>query len=48
MDVQAWPALLYKAGATRVAGEAFDLTNVQDGLFEGFLVERVSFCVFIS
>ncbi|KAG0696583.1 hypothetical protein DFH29DRAFT_879255 [Suillus ampliporus] len=29
------------AGAAGVAGEAFDLTNVQDGLFEGFLVERV-------
>ncbi|KAG2117891.1 uncharacterized protein F5147DRAFT_806552 [Suillus discolor] len=41
MDARAWPALLYKAGATGVAGEAFDLTNVQDGLFEGFLVERV-------
>ncbi|KAG2127025.1 hypothetical protein BD769DRAFT_1668151 [Suillus cothurnatus] len=41
MDARAWPALLYKAGATGVAGEAFDLTNVQDGLFEGFLVEHV-------
>jgi hypothetical protein len=38
MDAQAWPALLYKAGATGVAGEAFDLTNVQDGLFEEFLL----------
>ncbi|KAG0705116.1 hypothetical protein DFH29DRAFT_997158 [Suillus ampliporus] len=41
MDAQAWPTLLYKAGATGVAGKAFDLTNVQDGLFDGFLVERV-------
>ncbi|KAG2150879.1 hypothetical protein DEU56DRAFT_962418 [Suillus clintonianus] len=41
MDARAWPALLYKAGAAGVAGEAFDLTNVQDGLFEGFLLERV-------
>ncbi|KAG2131928.1 hypothetical protein BD769DRAFT_1354949 [Suillus cothurnatus] len=41
MDVRAWPALLYKARTTGVAGEAFDLTNVQDGLFKGFLVEHV-------
>ncbi|KAG2363383.1 hypothetical protein BDR07DRAFT_1375842 [Suillus spraguei] len=41
MDARAWLALLYKAGAAGVAGEAFDLMNVQDGLFEGFLVEHV-------
>jgi len=40
MDARSWPALLYKG---RVAGEDFDPMNVQDGLFEGFLVERVSF-----
>jgi hypothetical protein len=40
VDARSWPALLYGG---RVAGEAFDLTNVQDGLFEGYLVERVSF-----
>ena len=27
----------------QMAGEAFDLTNVQDGLFEGYLVERASY-----
>ncbi|KAG2739105.1 hypothetical protein P692DRAFT_20756614 [Suillus brevipes Sb2] len=32
---------MYRAGATGVAGEDFDIMNVQDGLFEGFLIERV-------
>jgi hypothetical protein len=40
VDARSWPALLYGG---QVAGEAFDPTNVQDGLFEGYLVERVSF-----
>jgi hypothetical protein len=48
MDARAWPALMYRAGATGVAGEDFDIMNVQDGLFEGFLIERVSFCTLVS
>lgn len=47
MDARAWPALMYRAGATGVAGEDFDITNVQDGLFEGFLIERVSFRILV-
>ncbi|KAG1732623.1 uncharacterized protein EDB91DRAFT_1251671 [Suillus paluster] len=38
MDARAWPALLYKG---KVAGEAFNPKNIQDGLFEGYLLERV-------
>ncbi|KAG1839966.1 hypothetical protein DFJ58DRAFT_845501 [Suillus subalutaceus] len=41
MDARAWPALSHRAGAAGVAGEAFNPMNVQDGLFEGFLVECV-------
>ncbi|KAG1730881.1 hypothetical protein EDB19DRAFT_1641082 [Suillus lakei] len=38
MDARGWPALLYKG---KVAGESFDQQNMQDGLFEGYIVERV-------
>lgn len=43
MDARGWPALLYKG---KVAGESFDQQNMQDGLFEGYIVERVVFSFF--
>ncbi|KAG1906581.1 uncharacterized protein F5891DRAFT_941926 [Suillus fuscotomentosus] len=43
MDSNAWPALLYNG---KVAGEPFIQQNMQDGLFEGYIVEHVVFSFF--
>ncbi|KAG2055700.1 hypothetical protein BDR06DRAFT_881444 [Suillus hirtellus] len=43
MDAHAWPALLYNG---KVAGESFNQQNIQDGLFEGYIVKHVMFSFF--
>jgi hypothetical protein len=45
MDACSWPALLYQG---HVADKAFNLTNIQNRLFEGTLVKCMNFFLIIS